>query len=430
MSMKNMLRGWLGRKRSLLIAAALVLSMAVPAALASPICEGEYQEALAALAGAHLDRGSHQKIDSHVQNAWHMSSRGNKEASVHQLDVALRQLASPATKRISADVREQLLGTVGALRNCLDLEDEGLVTLAITTVYASDDGSTRPTGAGVYLRVNGQTVAQTDVNSRTNLTLPAGRIELVGVVPSTAIGSQLLDLQPGDWREVTLVLDDTKEVVEGNELVLQQRTEGILADTFDAFVLAFATNDGVQPLSGIDFIHIEHPQGGIPVRVDGLFSISSTGEMVAHDLGTLRALLRQQPNGKITILAQGYDDDGFTYANTVDFYLGRFSIEGQLVAPPSYAEIDVGGVEVAVNVLGTPVTFIRVTDAAGRFRIDNVPIGNVGFDSATFQDNRHFYGQGVIFLPGSRSVTLTMRNVVDIQNGVPPLTHSRSVSGS
>lgn len=332
----------------LIIAFLLLTFTATQSALASSPCEAEYQAALAELAEGHLDRGSQQKIQSHIQNAWRMADRNNTDAALQQLDVALEQLAGSPTKRMPAGSRERLTKRVSSMRTCLARGSSGTATIVITTAYLAEGIEAQPTGAGVHLRVNGETLGKTDEYSSARVTVPAGTIEVTAVVPSSAIGSERLRLDPGEWRELTLLLDDTKEVTEPNPLVLHQLSEGVISASFDAFVLSFAGESGKQPLQGFDYIHIKHPKGGMPVRIDHLFTLSDSSEMVAHDLEQLRGLLAQQPHGPITILAQAYDEEGFTYANTVQFYLGRHRILGQLVAPPSFPGLDPGDIEISV----------------------------------------------------------------------------------
>jgi len=83
------------------------------------MCESHYEAALAALGDSALDRGSSRKLVSHVDNAWRMSGRGDTDAAVHQLDVALRQLAGEPTTRVSPATRDELKQAISALRDCL-----------------------------------------------------------------------------------------------------------------------------------------------------------------------------------------------------------------------------------------------------------------------------------------------------------------------
>jgi hypothetical protein len=72
--------------------------------------------------------------------------------------------------------------------------------------------------------------------------------------------------------------------------------------------------------------------------------------------------------------------------------------------------------------LGTAVTLTRVSDATGRFEFESMPLGNIGFDSTTSEGGISYYGQGTLFLAQSLAVSLVMRSVTDVVNGVPPLT--------
>lgn len=387
-------------------------------------CETEYQAALATIKEERLDRGSHQKLESHVENAWRMHLRDNGDA-VHQLDVALQMLDGEPTKRVPADVVQRLRQRVASMRTCIAKGTTDTATLVVLPVLLDEtavDLRGEPAGPGVYVRLNGENVGRTGDDGRVTLSVPSGTVEVTAVVPATAIGTEVITLAPGETREVKILLDDGKEVTEDANLLLDQVDGGVLPHDFAAFTLRFDGNGQPVSLSGIDYIDILDPKGGAPTEITHLFTLEPTGAIVASNLDTLRGMLAQRSNELIEIRVQAHDAEGFAYDGTIGFRLGRFRIEGTLVPPPSNPSLNVAGIEVTVSLLGTDVVIRRTSDEFGRFEIDAMPLGNIAFDSSTSQSGTYYYGQGMLFLQGSRSVSLTMRNVSDVLSGVSGLT--------
>jgi hypothetical protein len=230
--------------------------------------------------------------------------------------------------------------------------------------------------------VDGAPVGQTGADGTLTVQVPSGPIVVTAIVPSFSIGQASVTLAPGASVEVSIVLDDGKEVVEDTELVLVEMAEGVLPSSFTSFTLRFERDGAVAPIQRLEQIELLNRDGDIVAELAPMFTLSG-GAMVATDPAALRAALMAQSGNQIAIRAQGVDAAGFTHANTVRFRLGQFQLAGVLVPPPSNPALPVNDIEVRVTLLGTDVVFTRVSDASGRFEIASVPIGNVGFDSQT-----------------------------------------------
>jgi hypothetical protein len=406
---------------------AVVLAWLVPSRLpvnAQQACAAAYQNATSAIAAGATGQGVLMKLTTKVANAWRMSQEGHRANASNQLDVALEMLDGQPTKQLPDAARAQIVAAITTFRECLALgQPPSTATLTVRTFLLDEtqpDQKGESAGAGVYIRIDGTTIGQTGDDGTLTTQVPAGTVLVQAIVPSLSIGQATVTLAAGSSGEVSLVLDDGKEVIEDTDLVLQELTEGVVPSAFTSFTLRFDRGGTTVALETIDLIELLDRNGDIIAELKPLFTLSG-GTMAATNLESLRSALQRQAVNPIAIRVQGVDPQGFTHAGTVRFRLGLFRLVGVLTPPPSNPALAVAGIEVRVTLLGTPVAFTRVSDADGRFEVASVPIGNVGFDSQTTANGQFFYGQGTLFLTADRSVSLVMRHVTDVVNGVPPL---------
>ena len=405
------------------VALAWLIPARVPVA-AQQACAAAYQTATSAIANGATGQGLLMKLTTKVANAWRMFQDGHRDSSLQELDVALNMLDGEPTKQLSPAARAEIAAAIGAFRQCLAAgQPPSTATLTVRTFLLDEmqpDQKGDPAGAGVYIRIDGANVGQTAADGTLTVQAPAGTILVQAIVPSFSIGQATITLAAGGSGEVSLVLDDGKQVIEPSDLVLQELVEGVVPSSFATFTMRFDRAGTAVALETIDLIELLDRNGDIIAELKPLFALSG-GALSATNLASLRSVLQGQAQNPIAIRAQGVDAQGFTHAGTVNFRLGLFRLAGVLTPPPSNPALAVGGIEVRVTLLGTPVVFTRVSDASGRFEIASVPIGNVGFDSQTQQGGQFYYGQGTLFLTSDRSVSLVMRNVSDVIAGVPPL---------
>ncbi len=408
-----------------LAACALALTLAGRSPLiAQQACAPSYDTAIAAVAAHATGQGVQQKLTTKIVNAWRMFRIGKSKDALKELDVALKLLDGPPTKQMSPAARAAVREGITAFRDCLDGgQPPELATLTVRTFLLDDtapDSKGGPAGAGVYIRVDGAPIGQTGADGTLTASVPSGMLTVKAIVPSFSQGEATITLAPGGSGEVSIVLDDGKEVVEDTELVLAETIDGVLPSSFASFTLRFERDDALVPMVRIEQIELLSRDGDIVAQMAGAFALSG-GVMAATDLTAVRNLVQGQATNTIAIRVLAVDAAGFSHSNTVRFRLGLFRLVGVLAAPPSNPALLVAGIEVRVGVLGTSIVFTRTSDASGRFEVASVPIGNISFDSQTQQGGAFYYGQGTLFLTSDRSVSLVMRNVSDVIAGVPPL---------
>lgn len=312
-----------------LVLLALSVGFFSTAPAAGEQCEAEYQVVLVELQDDRMHRGSSQRLENATNNAWRMFNRDQIGSAVHQIDVALGQLEGMPAKHVPDDIRGTLIALLLVFRACIERGEIGVTDVVITTAYmvADPDVSDQPTGAGVHIRIDGETLAITGEDSTASFVAPSGTHEITAVEPSMAIGRKSVELVAGETKEITIRLDSDKEVIERTELSLVQKEEGVVDAEFDEFVLRFLQEGETVPLSRVDYIDILAPEGGQPTRIDGLFELEDNGSLVAQNVEELRALLLERADEQIEIYAQAYDPEGFTHGGTVRFHLGQFRIE-------------------------------------------------------------------------------------------------------
>jgi len=389
-------------------------------------CKTVYQSLKEALQDIRIERGIQQKISSKVENAWRMHKMKKNTTAIHQLDIAEKMLNTEPTKRLPEDIRNLLLAGIyefrNCIRNCPGDESASLIIYVFNLDETAPDFFGQPAGEGVYIRVNGYTVTTTRQDGTALISVPSGTMEVTAVVPSSAIGTATITVAAGETRELRLLLDDGKEVVEDTPLTIDELNEGIIPWDFESFSLRFIKDGDTVPLCYLDEIEIIDPITAQSVFIEEMFSLDPSGAILIKEADNLRALLLQFDGQPIDIRAQGVDNEGFTHDNTVRIYLGRFNLSIQLTPPPSCPELNVTGIPVQISLLGTDLVFYRTSDANGGIMVEYVPMGNIAINSETFLDGKYYYGQSTLFLDSKRSIILTMRNMSDILNYVPSVT--------
>ena len=110
----------------------------------------------------------------------------------------------------------------------------------------------------------------------------------------------------------------------------------------------------------------------------------------------------------------------------IEFRVGQWPLSVTLEPPPSNRALPVSKVEVGITLLGAGIAVQRVADAKGRFEIESFPSGPIALDCVTVSEGKYYYGQATLVHSGPRSVTLVLRNVEDVKNGVAADTARRT----
>jgi hypothetical protein len=275
-------------------------------------------------------------------------------------------------------------------------------------------------GAGVQLRVDGALMGVTDAEGRARLELPSGRHDVRAILPSLAQGEGVVELAPEAVGTLDILLEDGNAFIAPAQLLIDEATGGVLPNTIESFTLRFERDGAPVALEQLDEVSLLNAAGDFSATLTELFELRD-GLIRVTDLATFGSSLGPDPFGELTLLATGVDAAGFTESGTVSFRIGVFRLEGTLLPPPSNPTLDVGGLSVRLTLLGTGISFTRTSDASGAFTLDAVPLGNLELEAET-SDGNDYYGQAVLFADADLEVGLTMRNVVDVSSGVPPLT--------
>ena len=406
---------------------ALVLAWFIPSRVpvaAQQSCAAAYQTATSAIATGATGQGVLMKLTTKVANAWRMFQDGNLASSLQELDVALNMLDGPPTRQIPDATRAQIAAAIGAFRACLAAgQPPSTATLTVRTFLLDEtqpDQKGEPAGEGVYIRIDGATIGQTGADGTLTAQVPSGTILVQAIVPSFSIGQATVTLAPGSSGEVSLVLDDGKQVIEDSDLILPELAEGVVASSFASFTLRFERAGTPVTLETIDLVELLDRNGDIIAELKPLFTLTG-GAMTAADLASLRSALQGQAQNQIAIRAQGVDALGFTHAGTVHFRLGLFRLVGVLTPPPSNPALAVAGIEVRVTCSARRSSLPASPTRTGASRLRRCRSATSASTARPRQNGLFYYGQGTLFLTSDRSVSLVMRNVTDVIAGVPPL---------
>ena len=105
------------------------------------------------------------------------------------------------------------------------------------------------------------------------------------------------------------------------------------------------------------------------------------------------------------------------------FRMGQWPLSVTLEAPPSNPALSVSKIEVGISLIGAGIAVQRVSEATGRFEVASFPEGPVALECVAVSGGSHYYGDATLVHTGPRSVTLILRNVEDLKNGVAPMRH-------
>lgn len=290
------------------------------------------------------------------------------------------------------------------------------------TVLTSIDVAAEKGGKGVQIYVDGKRIGETNSKGELKILVKAGERRLSALMPGLVGGFALVDLDGG--RRTTVRINMTGE---GMAEVVEYETTSpqlpVLPADSEGFDVSFLNNKGQTiALKELGLLTFDRPNGGSTISVDAT-------ERFKIGKGGVIKLIPGQPLGDITtgdgvhrMFIAATSKDGFTLQDEVEFYVGRFTIAGQLAAPPSAPKLDLSGITVKLTVLGTGITMKAKANKDGAFSFTDVPLGNLALAAETTSKGSTFSSDGSLFLNADRSVTMTLLGPEDIINGVPPIT--------
>ena len=109
------------------------------------------------------------------------------------------------------------------------------------------------------------------------------------------------------------------------------------------------------------------------------------------------------------------------HQGTIAFRVGQSPLSVTLAPPPSNPALAVSNIEVGISLIGAGIALQRVSDVKGRLEIESLPHGTIGLECVVVVNGKYYYGDAILVHSGPHSVTLVLRNVDDLKNGVAPL---------
>lgn len=179
----------------------------------------------------------------------------------------------------------------------------------------------QPAGAEVRIYVDERFVVRADGAGRASLEVPAGELELTALIPSTAIATVTVSIDTGQTRAISLVLDDSKEVVSLATAGVDGMIGDLLPHGFHGFGIRLFDTGVHRPVRYISEIAIEDASGNTLLALGDAFTVDANGDMQPVDIAALRAALLPYAGQRLVLKAQGEDPLGFTLTARRDLFI-------------------------------------------------------------------------------------------------------------
>jgi hypothetical protein len=402
---------------------ALLLTWILPTAVlhADDPVKITYQSAIKTVKSSKISDSARKNLRQAVRKAWELYMGAEKDDK----EKAIKELAR-AKKFVGADnngiPRKQRPGLVRVLSDfSRTIDGQAPAGFAILKLKAVDGPDGPPLKDGEVF-VDGVLRGKTAPDGNLKLLVrPGSRSLEVRKYPSSA-GLGEIVLKAGNVKAFEIVILDGKDFSEDAELAVDQAPDGVLDGAFTELRLRMSRPNGATvALKDIDRVSLVDPNGGAPLYLTAMIKRNADGTLEFKDPDGIRTILADL-KGMISINVVGEDKHLKMYNETVDFYMGAYRVNGRLVAPPSNPGLLVQGIEVTGRILNSSLVFVTKSDANGKFSFPKVPAGNLEFDSETQQNGIFYYGQGVVVMNGSKSLTVNMLAAEDLNNGVDSFT--------
>ncbi len=344
-----------------------------------------------------------------------------QEDALRELDAGRAIIRGPWRWRLPSDQRDELASELDTLRHCLaTTEPPALATLTVRVIGdprdAANDTMPLP-GARVY--VEGVPVGRTNDSGILTARVPSGPIRVEAEVPIDQWGEADISVAPGQSESVEILLSDDTEVSEHTTLVLAEAVDDIVPVTAQSLTLRFMRDGRLAPVIRIDDIEAVDQDGNVRVALEHQFRVAR-GQIVATTAPRVFEVLAPQFDDTIVLRVLAIDSEDGMHQGQIAFRVGQSPLSVRLQAPPSNPALSVSDVEVGIALHGG-FAVQRVSDANGRFELDSFPTGTVQFECVVVSNGWYYYGDATLEHAGPESVTLVLRSVEDLKNGVSPL---------
>jgi hypothetical protein len=345
-----------------------------------------------------------------------------QQDALRELDAARAIVRSPWRWRVPSDMREELTSSLDALRNCLARTNPPrLATLTVRVLgYDREGGETLRPQEGARLHVDGILVGRTGRDGTFTARVPSGPIEVHAEIPINQASFAGIDLAPGESRSLEIGLSDGKEVDEHTSLVFAEAVDDIVPVGARSLTLKFMQDGRRAPVTSIDAVDVETLKGDFRTDLTEHFSVVR-GEIVAVNPARVFEAIRPQFGETVVLQVQAMSSSDAMHYGRIAFRVGQWPLSVRLEAPPSNGALSVANIEVGISMLGTGIAVQRMSDANGRLEVTSLPEGTVAFECVAVSGGKYYYGDATLTHSGPRSITLVLRNVEDLKNGVAPL---------
>ncbi len=291
----------------------------------------------------------------------------------------------------------------------------GTTALIVQAVLADDAGSAGP---GVIISLDGAEVGATDAEGSLMLAPEPGTYMVTAVIPSVAFGAAEATVESGQTTEVTVVVVEQERTVAA-DLSMLELVNGALALDTTAITLQFTQpgSDQVVPISGLDEVNLRSALTSDPGRdLTSAFTVGADGLIKAVDVtAILTVAAATLSECYLKVLAS--DDRGFSYTETVVFTPGRFTLQIELVAPPSTPTLSVAGLDVRVH-YATGFTYQLVADNQGTVRLSDAPATMATVETQTEIGGSTYIGEAAIAVDANLRLRVRLLGTDDLLNGV------------
>jgi hypothetical protein len=183
--------------------------------------------------------------------------------------------------------------------------------------------------------------------------------------------------------------------------------------------LKFIRDGRLAPVNRIDDIEVVDRDDNVVKSIKDQFRIVR-GQLVATNPARLFEVLAPQLDEAIVVRAEATDAKDGIHTGKMTFRVAQWPLSVRLEAPPSNPGLSVANIEVGLSLAGG-FAVQRVSGTNGRFEIESLPAGPIDFDCETVSDGAHYYCEAMLDHSGPASVTVVLRGVKDVVNGVRPL---------
>lgn len=347
---------------------------------------------------------------------------GNLAVANPHLDALEELLSGQAAYGIAPQGKARILQNAAEFRQCI--HSAAPIPLASLAVRVFNPDFDRPDGKGsaaddnVYLLMDGLFVAKTDASGQAMLSVPAGSVAIEAIVPSSAITWATVQAHEGATVPVQMILDDGKEVSTPVQLAVSAMVGDVLPSTFDDFTITLFDKGVVRAAAKVGHVSMEDALGNTLATLSDDFRVDAQGRLVPTDLEVVRKVVARYPGKALVLIASAVDALGFSLDGTHPVYWGEYTLDVALAAPPSHPALNVAGIEMAYQLMGTDLILRSTSDASGHLSFGLVPRGPAWLDSQVQQSGRYYYGQAMLPVSRPSRARVTMAHTDDVVNGV------------